>query len=497
MREILEFESWANTIVTEAGKDRPVPLERDIQRQAQVKFPDRSPEQAMNLFVADKLSNQEKLDYEQNKIINAQKRENDKLRRSLQDLSNELHDHESQAEKTDIEVQRLKDLSAKLKPAGEIQQGAAKASADKVEQMLKDLEKVRSNPSIDDDKFKELENKVQQMKGIADNKGIDNIQHTLNALASKQGVSDQMFNRAMDQLASTQSELEAKELRFQKSIAKNKDVQQSWGNKFASLNSEIENMKGVTEKLFTDFGQQAASMEEKIGSVEKDSNELLKRFKDKLEKFDNYEDYLNNTINNIEDAKAEISHNLELVRSLGKQDAATDVISKAQSTAKHQTPEFDIDLDQELSQEPDDSESDLPLGEPDSLPDETETLPDETINLREDTRVSKNTYSIEEKQWLETYLPKFVYLYRKLYPNDLGKIIDEEGLYQMVEDDMHLMYQYHSIISQKVVREKFDITHRRLLNAYRKQNMQQGSLFTESLIYTYENALNELTQIRY
>jgi hypothetical protein len=492
MREILEFESWANGMLNESGRDRPETLDRDIQRQAQIKFPDRSPEQAMNLFVADKLTKQEKLDYDQNKIINAQKRENDKLRRSLQDLSNELHDHENQAQQTEIEVNRLKDLSAKLKPTGEIQQAATRASADKIEAMLVDLENVRKNPSIDDKKFKELSSKVEQMKGISDNKGIEKIQGTLNALASKQGLSDNMFNKAMDQLASTQAELEQKEQRFQKSIAKNKDVQQSWGNKFAELNKEIENMKGVSEQLFTDFGQQAAGMEEKINKVDSESSEMLKRFKDKLQKFDNYEAYLDNSINAIEDAKSEINHTLELVRSLGKQDAATDAISKAQSTSRHQPPQFDTELDQELNQEPEALGPDLPLDMPD------ETIPDEeNLELREDTRVSNNTYSLEEKEWLETYLPKFVYLYQKLYPNDMGTIIDEEGLYQMVEDDMHLMYQYHAVISNKVVREKFDITHRRLLDAYKKRNVQQGSLFNESLIYAYETALNNISQIRY
>ena len=492
MREILEFESWANGMLNESGRDRPETLDRDIQRQAQIKFPDRSPEQAMNLFVADKLTKQEKLDYDQNKIINAQKRENDKLRRSLQDLSNELHDHENQAQQTEIEVNRLKDLSAKLKPTGEIQQAATRASADKIEAMLVDLENVRKNPSMDDKKFKELSSKVEQMKGISDNKGIEKIQGTLNALASKQGLSDNMFNKAMDQLASTQAELEQKEQRFQKSIAKNKDVQQSWGNKFAELNKEIENMKGVSEQLFTDFGQQAAGMEEKINKVDSESSEMLKRFKDKLQKFDNYEAYLDNSINAIEDAKSEINHTLELVRSLGKQDAATDAISKAQSTSRHQPPQFDTELDQELNQEPEALGPDLPLDMPD------ETIPDEeNLELREDTRVSNNTYSLEEKEWLETYLPKFVYLYQKLYPNDMGTIIDEEGLYQMVEDDMHLMYQYHAVISNKVVREKFDITHRRLLDAYKKRNVQQGSLFNESLIYAYETALNNISQIRY
>jgi prefoldin subunit 5 len=251
-------------------------------------------------------------------------------------------------------------------------------------------------------------------------------------------------------------------------------------------------MKGVSEQLFTDFGQQAASMEQKIDSVEQDSNELLKRFKDKLQKFDNYEEYLDNSINAIEDAKSEINHNLELIRSLGKQDMATDTISKAQSTSRQQPPQFDPELDKELNQEPEELGLDLPLDIPD------ETIPDEeNLELREDTRVSNNNYSLEEKEWLATHLPNFVRLYKKLYPRDLGTIIDENGLDQMIEADAHLMYQYHAIISSRVVREKFDITHRNLLNAYRKRNTEQGSLFNESLIYEYETALNNISQIRY
>ena len=240
-------------------------------------------------------------------------------------------------------------------------------------------------------------------------------------------------------------------------------------------------------------------MEEKISSIEEESDTILQRFKDKLahydemtKRFDKYDAYLQNSINSIEDAKTEINHTLEVVKSIGKQDATDDVISKAQSTSWRQPPQFDAELDQELNQEPEGLGPDLPLDIPD------ETIPDEeNLELREDTRVSGNNYSLEEQEWLDAHLKDFVRLYKKLYPRDLGTIIDENGLDQMIEADAHLMYQYHAIISSRVVREKFDITHRNLLNAYRKRNTEQGSLFNESLIYEYETALNNISQIRY
>jgi len=122
MKELVELESWANRIVTnEAVQDRPLARNQDIQYQASRKYPDRSPEQALNLYVADKMNDNDSMNLNQNKLINAQKRENEKLSRTVQELGQELHDHERIAQDTGKELDRLKQLSAQLKPAGEIQ----------------------------------------------------------------------------------------------------------------------------------------------------------------------------------------------------------------------------------------------------------------------------------------------------------------------------------------------------------------------------------------
>lgn len=255
MRELLDLESWANNLINEAGKDRPLTLDRDIQAQAIRKYPDRNPEQAMSLFVADKLSNQEKLDYEQNKIINTQKRDNDKLRRSVQDLSKELHDHENQAQQTDREVARLKDLSAKLKPAGEIAQVAAKANADQVQAMLKDLDQVKNNPKINDQQFKEISDKVKQLQNAGNGEEVQKTQETLRALANTQELDKEQYDRALDALEKSYRENIAKEKRFQASTKRNAEMKGSWGIKFKDLNDKIKQIetKANSVKELDDF----------------------------------------------------------------------------------------------------------------------------------------------------------------------------------------------------------------------------------------------------
>lgn len=221
MKEIKILESWADKIIAnEAIGDRPLPRSQDLQYQASRKYSDRSPEQALQMFVADKLEKSEKMDFEQNKLINSQKRENEKLRRSLADLGQELTDHEKQAIDTGREVERLKDLSARLRPAGEIQQAATKASADKIQAMIGDVEKLKGKPGIDEKKYKELADKVNSIKDNAGDEEVQKVQVALTMLSQKQDIDDKLFNTVMSRLDDTQQKLDSKEARFRKYIAK-------------------------------------------------------------------------------------------------------------------------------------------------------------------------------------------------------------------------------------------------------------------------------------
>ena len=272
MKELQLLESWADSIIAnEAVQDRPLTRDQDIQYQASRKYSDRSPEQALQMYVADKLASSEQMDYEQNKLINAQKRENEKLRRSLQDLGQELTDHERVAQDTEQQVQRLKDLSAKLRPAGEIQQAATKASADKVQAMLADVEKLKTLPGMDEKKYKELVDKVNQIKQGAGDDEVQKVQLALAVLSQKQQVDDQMFNTVMTRLDDTQAKLDAKELRFRKYITKKS------GDIEAQTRSHGDELKKYSQ--------------------------IVNKYKQEL---DGFSDYMNNTKKEVGQSKAEV-----------------------------------------------------------------------------------------------------------------------------------------------------------------------------------------------
>jgi hypothetical protein len=134
MKEIKLFEEWAErTIANEKAapekKERPLPRDMDLQYQASRKYPDRTPDQAMQLYIADKFSDNEEVDSQQNVSIQSQRRENTRLKKTVQALSQELAAHEEEAQRTEQEVQRLKDLSTRLRSSNDQYAQAAKLPA--------------------------------------------------------------------------------------------------------------------------------------------------------------------------------------------------------------------------------------------------------------------------------------------------------------------------------------------------------------------------------
>jgi hypothetical protein len=171
-------------------------------------------------------------------------------------LGQELTDHERVAQDTEQQVQRLKDLSAKLRPAGEIQQAATKASADKVQAMLADVEKLKTLPGMDEKKYKELVDKVNQIKQGAGDEEVQKVQMALAVMSQKQQVDDQMFDTVMARLDDTQSKLAAKELRFRKYITKKSgDIETQTRTHGEELKKYSEIVNKYKEELdgFTDY----------------------------------------------------------------------------------------------------------------------------------------------------------------------------------------------------------------------------------------------------
>lgn len=108
MKEIIQFETWANDLVAESFNQlsRPLPLSKDIQHQANVAHPDLPPEQALILFLADKIDQSDKVDIQQNKNIANMDREVDQVDAELDGVEQDERD-------IHLELDRIKQLLGK------------------------------------------------------------------------------------------------------------------------------------------------------------------------------------------------------------------------------------------------------------------------------------------------------------------------------------------------------------------------------------------------
>ena len=88
-----------------------MPLDKDLIYKARNMFPGYDSQQALTLYMARQVQDQEKTDSTQNKLIDTHKRENERLRSVIDNLGQELSDFEQQSAETDQEVQRLKQFN--------------------------------------------------------------------------------------------------------------------------------------------------------------------------------------------------------------------------------------------------------------------------------------------------------------------------------------------------------------------------------------------------
>jgi DNA repair exonuclease SbcCD ATPase subunit len=238
-----------------ATAKREIPIDKDLMYQAQRKFPGYDAQAALTLYIIDQWKEQEKLDSKQNQLINAQKSDNEKLKRSLQSIGQELHDHERQAAETDREVERLKQLSAKLKPEAELRQQATKVSSDELQKIEKELELIKNKPGIDDDKYKKLMSQVDTLKSsnVASDNDVKNIENALGLLAKQKTVDDDLFNKVFNQLNDTKESLDAKERRFKSYIDRTSDkisdVKKSSAEELSKYQGAIDKLKAEIAPL--------------------------------------------------------------------------------------------------------------------------------------------------------------------------------------------------------------------------------------------------------
>lgn len=200
MKELENFQNWADNIIsttlfekTENKQgERAIERSHDIAYLAKQKYPDYSEAQAIELYLSDKLSDLDARDYEQNKIINAQRKENEKLKLGLNSLRKEMSTIEKSGEHADQEISRLQALSGKIQTDIE----KRRLSSDELNKALAQVDDLKNKSGIDRDDYEKIKNKVETFsKEKINPEEFSKLSDQLTQLSSKKFVdSEQIEN---------------------------------------------------------------------------------------------------------------------------------------------------------------------------------------------------------------------------------------------------------------------------------------------------------------
>jgi len=241
---------------TDDGSVKALPVDKDLIYRARNKYPGYSSEQAMILLIADEMQNQETTDSKQNSLIDTQKRENERLRSVVNDLGQELQNFEQQSVETDKEVARLKQLSGMLTTGSSGTQQQAKASADELEKIQKDLETLKTKPGMDPKVYNELNSQVKmlQTNKSTDKEDVKKLQDMVKDIENDASVN---YNQVARALKDARARLDAKELRFKEYKTSFKDYKKSTSDKLEKFGTDMNNELAISRELRAGIMQDA------------------------------------------------------------------------------------------------------------------------------------------------------------------------------------------------------------------------------------------------
>lgn len=458
-----------SALLNEAQTGPALSLDQDLMQRAKLKFPGYDSQQALSLYIADKAARQQKTDDAQNNLINKQQS-------AIKSIGQELQDYEAQAQETDREVERLKQLSGTLTTGSAERQQKAKVSADELEKLQKDLDALKSKPGIDSEKFKELEAQINAMatNPAAEDKDIQKIQGLLASLQQKQSVGDQQYDALLKQLHDTQESLDAKEARFKKYIQR------------------------TSEKTRTDAQTSAEEM--------KKYADIVDSYKKKIDNFDEFmqseKDNILNLRGEIQQMADEIASNIRFVKPAIRPSAATvaqGAIDNAQASSQAATqqpqqqnkpPEFDPELFGDEEDEP-------------------------RTNYRYESKVVEETnmavrpafdysHDPDKAEWMAKYLPMMVRSFKKKYALELSKkhpTYNDHQIAYAIEDNIDFLFKHEENPISRQTMDAFYNWVKTDLFGQAPENatlhMKQNDLFSESLDKTYARMLDKIIGLPY
>lgn len=425
-----------------------VPLDKDLIYKAKNMFPGYDSQQALTLYMARQVQDQEKTDSTQNKLIDTQKRENERLRSVIDNLGQELSDFEQQSAETDQEVQRLKQLSGNLKPTMQNTKQDAKAEADELEKLQQQVNALQAKPGLEPEKLKKFQEQVNKLMtnpnfGKVD---VEQIEQLVTTLEKQSTVSDDLNSRLERKLIDTQKALDAKEGRFAKYIEKKKN------------------------ELTTVQANQAAEM--------KKYADIVNGYKQEIGNFDEFmKQKAEEIINLVDYAKSHVGSPAA---------TANQAITKAQTTSKA-GPQG---LDQQYAQsEKERSYSNIanPIAE---------SIINELIRPAKD-------YGVKEyNDWLARDLPVLVKIFKNKYYRELENKHPTYGDQQIAYTcEEHAPYLWKIGQSEEpiITKKQMDIYLTAVkVDLFRQPvEQEQIDLFSENLDKIYESMLNSVIGLKY
>ena len=454
-----------SSLLREAPKGPALSLDNDLMQRAMLRFPGYDSQQALSLYIADKATQQQKTDAAQNNLINTQQN-------AIKSIGQELQDYEAQAQETDREVERLKQLSGTLTAGSADRQQKAKVSADELEKLQKELEALKNKPGMDPEKFQQLEAQIISMANnpAADDSSVQKIHNLLAKVQQKQSIGDEQLNMLLSKLQDTEKELENKELRFQKSLNKNAE-------KFDQNASEFRKYADIVDG-----------------------------YKTKIDGFDNY---MNTKAKEIEDMSNELSSTIRFVKPLLRQSsaiAAQNAIGNAQASSQSASQN---NTGYELPDiEPEEVENQMDLSlDSDVDGDKTTTNKNESKIFELENRPIGPVLEWDQKteEWLQQYLPIFVKDFKKKYNVALGNkhptYNDHQIAYAIENHITDLFAQKENPITRSTLNNFFSWVKDDLFQQAPETSTvhmkKQNELFNESLDKTYARMLDDIIGLAY
>jgi chromosome segregation ATPase len=253
-----------------------LPLDKDILYKAKQKYPQYSGTQALTLYIADEMKEKDQVDSNQNRLIDTQTRENERLRGEVQSIGKELENFERQSIETDREVARLKQLSGMLTTDGASTQQNAKVSADALEKLQKDLATLKAKPGMDSKVFNELSSQVQSLSKnkSTDNEDVRKLQNIVKDIENQASVN---YNSVARELNTTKQRLADKEARFKEYKSSFSDYKQSTSAQLEKFGTDIKNELNIATDLRAGIMQNAEVIQKDAEEINKMKIDLSKK----------------------------------------------------------------------------------------------------------------------------------------------------------------------------------------------------------------------------